>query len=217
MGLLLTEQLEECDFIVEDVNGEKSHYIQGVMVQAEVENKNHRKYPYDVLSREVTRYNQNYIQKNRAWGELGHPASPTINLPLVSHIMVELYPDGNDFWGKAKILDTPMGNIVKSLLEGGGQLGVSTRGVGSLKNVGGVNLVQPDFRLNCIDIVADPSAPDAFVQGLRENAEWIMEHGQWKQEEYDAAKKAINEAARADVETITLRLFQNYMSKLSKL
>jgi len=217
MGLLLTEQLEDCGYLVEDIGGVKNHYIQGIMLQAERENKNHRSYPKELLDREVGRYNTNYIRTNRAWGELGHPTNPTINLPLVSHIMVELYPDGTDYYGKAKILDTPMGNIVKSLLEGGGQLGVSTRGVGSLKNIGGVQQVQPDFHLSCIDIVADPSAPDAFVQGLMENHEWIMEHGQWKEREYYEAKKAIKEANRADVETIALRLFENYMSKLTKL
>ena len=215
--LLITEEIDDCGYITEDVNGVKSHYIQGIMLQAERENKNHRKYPKDLLDREVTRYNSNYINKNRAWGELGHPTSPTINLDRVSHIITQLYPDGSDYFGKAKILDTPMGNIVKSLLEGGGQLGVSTRGVGSLKSVGGVQLVQPDFHLSCIDIVADPSAPDAFVQGLMEGKEWIMVHGQWQEQDYEEAQKAINEAARADIEDIALRLFGNYMSKLTKL
>ena len=217
-GKLLTEDLDtECQLITENVNGEKQHYIQGVFMQAEKKNRNGRVYPRELLEREVNRYNTNYIRKNRAFGEMGHPESPSINLDRVSHLVTELYPDGADFIGKAKILDTPFGKIVKNLLDGGGQLGVSTRGVGSLKPSNGLQLVQPDFYLACIDIVADPSAPDAFVQGIMEEKEWIYDNGNWTEKDYEKARNAIREANREDVETIALKLFENYMSKLKVL
>jgi hypothetical protein len=155
------------------------------------------------------------ITKNRAFGELGHPDSPTINLDRVSHMITKLYPDGNNFIGKAKILDTPNGKIVKSLLDGGATLGVSTRGVGSLKPANGFQLVQPDFRLaTAADIVADPSAPDAFVRGIMENCEWILTDTGWQQVDFDRAKKQIKEASKHEIEAVALKLFENFISKL---
>lgn len=212
---LIKEEVNDIQFITESVNGKKEHFIEGVFMQAERQNRNGRVYPFDVLSKEVDRYNRDYVTRNRAFGELGHPDSPTINLDRVSHMITSLRPDGNNFIGKAKILDTPNGKIVKSLLDGGASLGVSTRGVGSLKPANGFQLVQDDFKLaTAADIVADPSAPDAFVRGIMEGAEWIFENGNWHQVDYDRAKKMITEANRNDVESVALRIFSNYISKL---
>jgi hypothetical protein len=153
--------------------------------------------------------------KNRAFGELGHPDSPTINLDRVSHMITSLRPDGNNFIGKAKILDTPNGKIVKSLLDGGASLGVSTRGVGSLKPANGFQLVQDDFHLaTAADIVADPSAPDAFVQGIMENAEWILTNQGWKAIHQERARRMLKEASSNDIEEVALKIFENYISKL---
>lgn len=215
---LIIEEIKEVEFITEEKNGKKEHYIHGIFCQAEQKNRNGRVYPREVLGREVDRYNQNYVQKNRAFGELGHPDSPTINLDRVSHMITSLKPDGNNFIGKAKILDTPNGRIVKSLLDGGASLGVSTRGVGSLKETSGYKLVQDDFHLaTAADIVADPSAPDAFVQGIMEGKEWILDNTGWKEIDYDMAKKQLQEASRADIEAVSLRVFENFMSKLAKI
>jgi Prohead core protein serine protease len=215
---LITEEINDVHFITEEKNGKKELYIEGVFLQSEVKNRNGRVYPYPILEREVSRYNDNYVNKNRAFGELGHPDSPTINLDRVSHMITQLRPDGKNFIGKAKILDTPNGRIVKSLLEGGASLGVSTRGVGSLKPQNGYQLVQDDFHLaTAADIVADPSAPDAFVRALSENAEWILTDTGWKEVDYEKAKKQLKEASKADIETVALRVFENFMSKLTKI
>ena len=213
---LIKEEVLNVQYIVEENGkGDKNHYIQGIFMQAEKQNRNGRVYPRHVLSKEVERYNQNYVMKNRAFGELGHPDSPTINLDRVSHMITSLKPEGNNFIGKAKILDTPNGKIVKSLLDGGASLGVSTRGVGSLKPANGFQLVQDDFHLaTAADIVADPSAPDAFVQGIMENAEWILTNQGWKAVNHDRAKKLLKEASRNDIEDIALKIFKNYISKL---
>jgi hypothetical protein len=214
---LIKEEVNEISFLTEmnEKTGKKEMFIEGIFMQAEQKNKNGRVYPFGVLSKEVDRYNNEYVAKNRAFGELGHPDSPTINLDRVSHMITKLYPDGNNFIGKAKILDTPNGNIVKSLLDGGASLGVSTRGVGSLKPANGYQLVQDDFKLaTAADVVADPSAPNAFVEGIMENAEWILtEHG-WQQVHVDRAKKMIREASKNEIETVTLRLFEHFISKL---
>jgi hypothetical protein len=184
-------------------------------MQAETKNRNGRVYPRDILNKEADRYNREYVAKNRAFGELGHPDSPTINLDRVSHMITKLYPDGNNFVGKAKILDTPNGKIVKSLLDGGATLGVSTRGVGSLKPGNGFQLVQPDFHLaTAADIVADPSAPDAFVRGIMEGKEWILDETGWREVDYYSAKKQIKEASRHEIEAVALKLFENFISKL---
>jgi hypothetical protein len=212
---LIIEECKDIQYIVESKGGTKTHFLTGIFAQAEQQNKNGRVYPLSILSREIERYNKDYIQKNRALGELGHPDNPSINLDRVSHMITSLTPDGNNFVGKAKILDTPNGKIVKSLLDGGAQLGVSTRGVGSLKPHNGYQLVQDDFRLSCAaDIVADPSAPSAFVQGIMENHEWILENGNWKEMDYENAKKTIKSANRNEVEAIALKLFEGFISKL---
>ena len=212
---LMCEINEDVRFLVEEKEGKKSYFIEGIFMQAEKQNRNGRVYPSQVLSKEVERYNKDYVNKNRAFGELGHPDSPAINLDRVSHMITKLYPDGNNFIGKAKILDTPNGKIVKSLLDGGASLGVSTRGVGSLKPTNGYQLVQPDFHLaTAADIVADPSAPDAFVQGIMENAEWVLTNHGWKAIHHDRARKMLKEVSRHDIEAVSLKIFENYLSKL---
>ena len=213
---LISEEVLDIRYLVEENGkGGKDYFIEGIFMQAERKNRNGRVYPHQVLAKEVDRYNRDYVTKNRAFGELGHPDSPTINLDRVSHMITKLYPDGNNFIGKAKILDTPNGKIVKSLLDGGASLGVSTRGVGSLKPSNGFQLVQDDFHLaTAADIVADPSAPDAFVRGIMEGAEWVLVNGKWTQQQYDAARKLISEAHRNDVEAVALKVFQNFISKL---
>ena len=212
---LIAEEVTNVRFITEKVNGKTEHFIEGVFMQAEKQNRNGRVYPKDVLGKEAARYNTEYVQKNRAFGELGHPDSPTINLDRVSHMITKLYPDGNNFIGKAKILDTPNGKIVKSLLDGGATLGVSTRGVGSLKPQNGYQVVQDDFHLaTAADIVADPSAPDAFVRGIMEGKEWVLDRTGWKEIDYYSARKQINEASKDEIEAVALKLFENFMSKL---
>jgi hypothetical protein len=167
------------------------------------------------MKKEVDRYTQDYINKNRAFGELGHPDTPTINLDRVSHMVTGLTEDGTQWIGKAKILDTPMGNIAKNLIEGGAMLGVSSRGMGSLKMVNGVNVVQPDFYLaTAADIVADPSAPGAFVQGIMENAEWMLVEGKWTEVHQEEAKKVIKKASKKQIEEVSLRIFENFLKKL---
>lgn len=220
MAKLIREEilLDNVEFLVEENNGKKSHYIKGVFLQAEKKNRNGRVYPISLLQRETKRYNDNYIAEKRAYGELGHPDNPSINLDRVSHIMTELYQDGNNFIGKAKILDTPNGKIVKTLLDEGCKLGVSSRGVGTLKPQNGFQVVQDDFYLaTAADIVSDPSAPDAFVQGLMENKEWVMtETGDWREIDYDNAKKQLREAKRHDFEQKALAAFENFLSKIAK-
>ena len=214
---LIKEEVNEVRFITEmnEKTNQKEMFIEGIFMQAETKNRNGRVYPFNVLSKEVERYNSEYVNKNRAFGELGHPDSPTINLDRVSHMITKLYPDGNNIMGKAKIMDTPNGKIVKSLLDGGASLGVSTRGVGSLKPANGYQLVQDDFKLaTAADIVADPSAPNAFVQGIMENAEWILTDTGWQQVHFDRAKKMIKEASKNEIEDVALRLFENFISKL---
>jgi hypothetical protein len=213
---LITEEVLNVQYLVEeDGKGGKTHSIEGIFMQAEKQNRNGRVYPRHILSKEVDRYNKDYVMKNRAFGELGHPDSPTINLDRVSHMITSLRPEGNNFIGKAKILDTPNGRIVKSLLDGGASLGVSTRGVGSLKPANGFQLVQDDFHLaTAADIVADPSAPDAFVQGIMENAEWILTNQGWKAMHQERARRMLKEASSADIEGVALKIFENYISKL---
>ena len=179
---LITEQIEEVKFLTEDNNGKKNHYIQGVFLQGEIKNRNGRVYPIDILEREVSRYTTENISKNRALGELGHPEGPTVNLDRASHKIESLVREGNNYIGKAKLLDTPMGQIAKSLLDEGVSLGVSSRGVGSLREMGGANYVRDDYQLaTAADIVADPSAPDAFVEGIMEGKEWVWDNGLLKE------------------------------------
>jgi hypothetical protein len=167
------------------------------------------------MKKEVGRYSEEYINKNRAFGELGHPDTPSINLDRVSHMIVGLKEDGNQWIGKAKILETPMGNIARNLIEGGGQLGVSSRGMGSLKNVNGVNIVQDDFYLaTAADIVADPSAPGAFVQGIMEGKEWMLVNGVWTEDEQEQSIRQIRRASSKEIEAVSLRIFENFIRKL---
>jgi len=203
--------------IVEE-NGKKSHYIKGIFLQAEQKNRNGRVYPIGLLQREVKRYSDNYIAEKRSYGELGHPDNPSINLDRVSHIMTELYQDGNNFIGKAKILETPNGKIVKNLLDEGCKLGVSSRGVGTLKPQNGFQVVQDDFYLaTAADIVSDPSAPDAFVQGIMEGRNWVMtETGDWREIDYDHAKKQLKEANKRDFEAKAIKMFEDYLLKIAK-
>ena len=176
---LFSEAVEEVEFITEaKENGGKNYKIRGIFMQADVKNRNGRVYPMEVLEKEVTKYNKNFIKENRAFGELGHPEGPTVNLERVSHMITKLHPDGKNFIGEAKIMDTPMGKIVKNLMDEGGKLGVSSRGMGSLDSKNGANYVRDDFYLaTAADIVADPSAPNAFVEGIMEGKEWIWNNG----------------------------------------
>jgi len=213
---LITEVVEKIKVIKEQAEGgSKNYYITGVFMQAEQPNKNERIYPISILQREVKRYTDEYILKNRAFGELGHPEGPIINLERVSHMIKELYQDGNNFIGKAKILDTPYGKIVKNLIDEGASLGVSSRGVGSLIERGNLSEVQEDFYLaSAADIVADPSAPAAFVQGIQENKEWIFENGILKAREIENYKKELQNKKLKKLEEIAIRQFTDLISKL---
>lgn len=212
---LIKEITETVSYLVEDANGQKVLHIEGPFLVAEKKNKNGRIYEYNTMRKEVDRYTNEYINKHRAFGELGHPDSPTINLDRVSHMITSLREDGSQWIGKAKILDTPMGNIARSLIEGGAQLGVSSRGMGSLKMVNGVNVVQPDFYLaTAADIVADPSAPGAFVQGIMEGKEWMLVDGKWTEVHYEEARQQIRQATRKEIETVSLQIFENFIKKL---
>ena len=212
---LITEVTESLQYLAEEKDGKKSLFIEGPFLQAEVVNRNGRKYLKETMAKEVQRYTEQYINKNRAFGELGHPDTPSINLDRVSHLVVGLRQEGNDWIGKAKILDTPMGTIVKNLIEGGAQIGVSSRGMGSLKSINGVNIVQDDFHLaTAADIVADPSAPNAFVQGIMEGKEWMLVNGVWTEQDYYQSKNLIKEASQKDIERVSLQIFANYLKKL---
>lgn len=194
---LITEEIESVEIITEEKNGVQSLYITGPFLQAEVTNRNGRCYPYTILEREVKRYNDTFIKNGRALGELGHPDGPTVNLDRVSHMITSLTAEGNNFVGKAKILDTPMGNIAKSLLGEGVKLGVSSRGIGSLVEKNGVRYVADDFMLaTAADIVADPSAPDAFVQGIMEGKEWVWEGGILKEKAAEQTRKQVEYYAK---------------------
>jgi hypothetical protein len=212
---LIKEVVEEVSCITEEADGKKTLYIQGPFLVAEVVNRNNRKYLKEIMEKEVNRYTEQYVNKNRAFGELGHPDTPTINLDRVSHLTTNLKQEGNVWIGKAKILDTPMGSIVKNLLEGGAQVGVSSRGMGSLKSVGGINIVQDDFHLaTAADIVADPSAPGAFVQGIMEGKEWQLINGIWTEKQYEEAKQQIQKASRKQIEEVSLHIFKNFIKNL---
>ena len=213
---LITEVYESIEYISEaNENGEKEYFIEGIFMQANKKNRNGRMYPTEVLEREVDRYNKEYVVKNRAFGELGHPQGPTINLERVSHMIKELKKDGDNFVGKAKIMDSPYGTIVKNLIKEGASLGVSSRGMGSLKSKNGVNEVQGDFYLaTAADIVADPSAPDAFVEGIMEGVEWIYEGGRWVEQFVEQAQEEIKTVSKSDLERTKLRIFENFLKKL---
>lgn len=212
---LITETIEDIKVITEEKGGKKNLYIEGVFLQAELKNRNGRMYPMDTLNREVGAYNENYVQKGRALGELGHPDSPTINLDRVSHKIVSLRPEGTNFIGKAQILETPMGKIAKSLLESGVTLGVSSRGVGSIEEKNGINVVKDDFMLStAADIVADPSAPDAFVQGIMEGKEWIWNNGMLEEKVINSYRQEINNASSNSLTERKLQVFESFLRNI---
>ena len=211
---LITEQLTSVQYLVEKKeDGTKNVFIEGIFMQAEKPNKNGRMYPRGIMEKEIARY-QDLISEKRSLGELGHPPNPQINLNQVSHLITGLRFEGNDIIGKAKILDTPMGKIAKNFLEEGVRLGVSSRGLGSLKERNGINEVQDDFHLATVDIVADPSAPDAFVQGIMESAEWILDNGVWKPIQIEQAQQAIRKASKADLSTVKLQVFESFLRSI---
>ena len=212
---LITEQIEDVQVITEGTGDDKRLYIEGVFLQSELKNRNGRVYPFQVLEREVNRYNEEYVKTKRALGELGHPDGPTVNLDRVSHRITELRSEGNNFMGKAQILDTPMGKIAKSLLGEGVQLGVSSRGMGSIDRREDTAYVMDDFMLaTAADIVADPSAPDAFVNGIMEGKEWVWDNGILKESEVAKYHRYMSESTRKNLEERTLEVFQNFLTGL---
>ena len=212
---LIAEEITEVNFIAEEKEGKKSHFIEGVFLQAEIANKNGRKYPFRTLEREVAKYDEAHIRKGRALGELGHPDGPSINLDKVSHKIESLRAEGNNFIGRAKILDTPMGNIAKNLLDEGVKLGVSSRGMGSLRKEGNCNIVQDDFMLaTAADIVADPSAPDAFVDGIMEGKEWVWDNGILKESAVAQLKQEIDQATLINLQERKVSAFSQFLKSL---
>ena len=216
MYLISEHQSDEISLIEEkDKNGQKHQFIEGVFLQTNMKNRNGRIYPMNIMENEVNRYNKEFIKKNRAYGELGHPDGPTINLERVSHMITSLEKDGDNFVGKAKIMNTPMGNIVKGLLNDGAKLGVSSRGMGSVTQKNDAQYVQKDFMLaTAADIVADPSAPDAFVDGIMEGVEWINESGVFKAVEIESWKNQIRQTKQRHLEEKKLEIMKNFFSKL---
>ncbi len=210
---LITEHTHELEYITESKG--KEQYIKGIFMQSDLKNQNGRIYPHAVLKKEVNNFNNKYVKEGRALGELGHPMGPIINLDRVSHVIKELKEDGKNFVGKAKVMDTPNGKIVKNFISEGVKLGVSSRGMGSVKqNKEGVNEVQNDFVLSTVDIVADPSAPDAFVNGIMEGKEWVWENGVIKEREIDKMRKTIENAKMRELEQKKLEVFQKFLQKL---
>jgi hypothetical protein len=212
---LITETIDRpLRVLTEDRDGKKNLCIEGVFMQAESQNKNGRIYPRGILINEVARYTEAYIKQNRALGELGHPEGPTVNLERASHMIMSLQESGNDIIGKAKILGTPYGKIVENLLECGVKLGVSSRGMGSLKEFNGVNTVQEDFMLAAVDIVADPSAPNAFVNGIMEGKQWTWDNGILKEQDIQNWRKDIKKTSSRNLEEAYLKVFKSFLSKL---
>jgi len=213
---LIREEIETAKVtITEGKNGKKSHFIEGVFLQGEIKNRNGRMYPISTLQREAKAYNTKYIEKGRALGELGHPDGPTINLDRVSHLITSLKQEGNNYVGKARLLDTPMGNIAKNLIDEGVKLGVSSRGLGTIRERDGVKVVMDDFMLaTAADIVADPSAPDAFVNGIMEGKEWIYNNGSVQEQTVEQIKKRIDNAALNQMEQVKLSAFNQFMQQL---
>jgi hypothetical protein len=212
---LITENIEDIQILSEEKDGKKHLYIEGVFLQSEIKNRNGRIYPLSVLEKEVGRYNEEYVKTGRALGELGHPDGPTVNLDRVSHRITSLKAEGKNFMGKAQILATPMGNIARNLLEEGVKLGVSSRGMGSIDRQESASYVMDDFMLaTAADIVADPSAPDAFVNGIMEGKEWVWDNGILKEKEIAEMKSEINNASRIALEEKTLQAFERLISAL---
>ena len=212
---LIAEEITTVDFICEDKEGKKNYFIEGVFLQAELKNRNNRMYPLKTLSKEVAKYDENYIQKGRALGELGHPDGPSINLDRVSHKILSLKEDGNNFIGRAKLLDTPMGGIAKNLLDEGVKLGVSSRGMGSIRKEENCNVVMDDFMLaTAADIVADPSAPDAFVNGIMEGKEWVWDNGVLKEANVAQIKQEIDQATLINLQERKISAFEAFLKSL---
>jgi hypothetical protein len=212
---LISEEVASAEYLIEEKNGKKEYKIKGVFLQSNIKNRNGRVYPREILVREVNRYTKEFINKNRAFGELGHPDGPTVNLERVCHMVKSLTPEGDNFIGEAKIMDTPYGKIVKGLIDEGAQLGVSSRGMGSIINRNGINFVKDDFYLaTAADIVADPSAPDAFVEGIMESREWVWDNGVLKQVDIESWKRQIQEARRTVLEEKKLEVFKSFLTKL---
>lgn len=214
--LLITETTHDVRLVTEGVDGgSKNYFIEGIFMQSEKKNRNGRVYPKKILSGEVARYNNEFVKQNRAMGELGHPEGPTVNLERVSHIIKDLRVEGDDVVGKAKILDTPYGKIVKNLIDEGVKIGVSSRGMGSLKSINGVNEVQEDFMLSAVDIVADPSAPNAFVEGVMEGKEWVWNNGVLQPRSIESYKDRIKRARSGrELEEAKLYAFADFLSKI---
>jgi len=211
---LITELTQDIQYLTEDVNGKKGIFIEGIFMQSNKENKNGRIYPRSIMEKEVARY-QSLIEQKRSLGELGHPANPQINLNQVSHLITNLRFENDNVVGRAKVLDTPMGKIAKNFIEEGVMLGVSSRGLGSLKEKNGIMEVQDDFHLATVDIVADPSAPDAFVQGIMGNVDWICENGVWKARQIEQTQKLIKETKTKDLDAVKIQIFEQFMASLS--
>ena len=212
---LISEAVENVEFITEEKKGGKSYKIRGIFMQADVKNRNGRVYPMDILTKEVTKYNKNFIQQNRAFGELGHPDGPTVNLERVSHMITSLTPDGKNFIGEAKIMETPMGKIVKNLMDEGAKLGVSSRGMGSLNQKNGASYVRDDFYLaTAADIVADPSAPNAFVEGIMEGKEWVWNNGSLVEAHVADLKKKFDVKKRRNEANIRALEFAKFLKML---
>ena len=214
---LISEEAIEVDFVTEEGdNKKKNYFIEGIFMQSETKNRNGRVYPKAILQKEVKRYNDSFIKTKRAFGELGHPDGPTVNLERVSHMITELVEDGANFVGRAKIMDTPYGKIVKNLIDEGAKLGVSSRGMGSLKPVqDGLQEVQGDFYLaTAADIVADPSAPDAFVSGIMEGKEWVWDNGLLKEKEIVEYQKRVERATEISRNKVRIEAFENFITKL---
>jgi hypothetical protein len=212
---LIREEVSNAEYIVEETNGKKNYKIRGIFMQADMKNRNGRIYPMETLTKEVNRYNKEFVEEKRAFGELGHPDGPTVNLERVSHMITELKPEGKNFIGEAKIMDTPYGKIVKNLIDEGAKLGVSSRGMGSLENKGGSNYVGRDFYLaTAADIVADPSAPEAFVQGIMEGKEWVWDNGVIREVDIHEMKKTIERAKRIELAEKNASVFKKFLSKL---
>lgn len=212
---LISEEVQSAEYLIEETNGKKDYKIRGIFLQSDVKNKNGRVYPREILVREVNRYNKDFVERKRAFGELGHPDGPTINLERVSHMITKLASSGKDFIGEAKIMNTPYGKIVKGLIDEGAQMGVSSRGMGSIMNRNGVNYVKDDFYLaTAADIVADPSAPDAFVEGIMESREWTWENGILKEKDIEAWKHQVRNAKQKALEEVKLKVFESFLKKL---
>ena len=212
---LITETIENIEVLTEERNGKKDYKIKGIFMQADIKNRNGRIYPVGTLAKEVKRYNEQFINKKRAFGELGHPDGPTVNLERVSHMITSLKPEGKNFVGEAKIMDTPYGKIVKNLIDEGAQLGVSSRGMGSLQSGSQGNVVGKDFYLaTAADIVADPSAPDAFVEGIMEGKEWVWDNGVLKSMEVEKFKEEIEKTKRAELAEKKASIFKDFLKKI---